>query len=271
MIDPSTYDREIGEFLVKFRFDGEKPGLEHIKAVAQYFSRLPYENISKILKKSHNLDGQLFRLPDELLSDHYAWHAGGTCFSLTYLLLGIYRIMGYEAEPLICDLNWGANNHSAVRISFTDQVYLVDPGYMIFQPLPLLENHIQSQISAETGVSLRFDDEQGRYSLYTFRKQNFIRRYSFQPTPINLAEFSEYWQDSFRMPGMDDLLLTRVDGYEMTFIQGDFIKITSPESSQKFREADMAEKLIRDRFQIPLEKVEEARYLLKQKEIRDEN
>lgn len=264
LLDPSAYEHEILKFLTTFSFDGDTPSLLHIAAVAQHFSILPYENISKILKKSHHSYGQLFRLPDELLDDHYAWHAGGTCFSLTYLLLGIYRILGYSAEPLICDLNWGKDNHSAVMISFAGQLFLVDPGYMIFKPLPLSGKHIQSQISAETGLSLRYDDEQDRYSLYTFRKKNFIRRYSFQPKPVTLETFAVYWQESFQMPGMDDLLLTRVDRYEMTFIQGDFIKITSPEASQKFRATDRAEKLIQDRFQIPLEKVEEARYLLQQ-------
>jgi len=265
LLDPSGYENEILIFLDTFRFGGKKPSLNHVQAVAQYFSRLPYENISKILKRAKNSAGQLFRLPDELLDDHYAWHAGGTCFSLTYLLMGIYRILGYESEALVCDLNWGAGNHSAVLLKFGNQDYLVDPGYMIFKPLPLIRDHVQSRISAETGISLRYDHVGDRYALYTFRKQQFIRRYAFLPKPVSLEQFASHWERSFQLPGMDDLMLTRVEGYEMTFIQGDFIKITAPENTQKFREADLAEKLIRDQFQIPLEKVEEARYLLKQR------
>jgi hypothetical protein len=67
------------------------------------------------------------------------------------------------------------------------------------------------------------------------------------------------------MPGMDDLTLTRVEGQEMIFVQGDFIKITSPETIEKIREVNLAEKIIKERFKIPLEKLEEARYVLKQR------
>lgn len=263
LLDPSGFEQEILKFLNTFQFSGQKPSLDHIRSVAQYYSRLPYENISKILKRADHPVGQLFRLPDELLEDHYAWHAGGTCFSLTYLLMGIYRILGYDTDAIICDLNWGANNHSAVMIQFGGQRYLVDPGYMIFKPLALVQDNVQTRISAETGISLRYDQEDDLYSLYTFRKQQFTRRYSFHPKAVPLDQFSKFWKDSFELPGMDDLILTRVEDYEMTFIQGDFIKITAPEQTQKFREADLAEKLIRDQFQIPLEKVEAARYLLK--------
>ena len=65
---------------------------------------------------------------------------------------------------------------------------------------------------------------------------------------------------------MDDLTLTRVEGQEMIFVQGDFIKITSPETIEKIREANLAEKIIKERFRIPLEKLEEAKYVLKQRQ-----
>ena len=270
LLDPAAYEREILNFLQAYRYDGPRPSLDHVRSIAQFYSRLPYENISKILKRAHHPDGQLFRLPEELLEDHYRWHAGGTCFSLSYLLLGIYRILGYEVEALLADLNWGSNNHSAILLHFSGQRFIVDPGYMIFKPLPLTRQHVQSQISAETGLSLRYDAARDSYSLYTFRKKQFVRRYSFSPRPVSLEVFAKYWKASFDLPGMDDLILNRVEGYEMTFIQGDFIKITSPNASAKYREATLVEDIIQNKFQIPLEKLEEARYLLRQRGSQDE-
>jgi len=268
--DPATFEQDVFRFLKDFRFNGKIPSLAHIAAVSQYFSRLPYENISKILKQAQGQGDTLFRLPDELVDDHFSWQAGGTCFSLTYLLMGIYGILGYRAAPLICDLNWGQHNHTAVMLTFAGCDYLVDPGYMIFKPLPLAGAHAQSRLSVDTGISLRFMEETDTYALYTFRSQQFVRRYQFQAQAVSLSEFANYWQASFNLPGMNDITLTRVSGYELLFIQGDFIKITSPEEIRKFREKDLAEQLIRERFGIPLEKVEHARYIIGSRQVLNE-
>ena len=263
LLSPTQYESEIFRFLRDFRFDGPKQSLEHIAEVSRYFSRLPYENISKILKRGQELGIQRLRLPDEVTHDHFEWHAGGTCFSLTYFLCGIYTILGYDANPLICHLNWGENTHSAVTIQFAGNRYLVDPGYMIFKPLRLQKSDVQAYISAETGLSLRFDPVLDEYALYTYRKKQFVRRYRFTDKEITWTQFEKYWKASFDLPGMNDLTLTRVEGNEMIFVQGDFVKVTSPEKIEKIRKVDLAEKMIKDRFNIPLEKLEEARYFLK--------
>mgnify|MGYP003982957097 CR=1 FL=1 len=265
LLGPAKYEQEIFRFLKDFRFDEPKPSLEHIAEVSRYFSRLPYENISKILKRGQELGTQRLRLPDEVTSDHFEWHAGGTCFSLTYFLCGIFTILGYDAQPLICHLNWGQNTHSAVTLQFGGARYLVDPGYMIFRPLLLKKSSIEARLSAETGLSLRFDPELDEYAVYTYRKGQFVRRYRFDDRPVPWEQFSKFWDASFQLPGMDDLTLTRVEGQEMIFVQGDFIKITSPETIEKIREVNLAEKIIKERFGIPLEKLEEDRYVLSQR------
>lgn len=265
LIDPAAFEKETFAFLERFSFGGTKPSLEHIAEVSRYFSRLPYENISKILKRDQTDGTNRLRLPDEVTHDHIAWHLGGTCFSLTYFLCGIYTLLGYQAHPLICHLNWGENTHSAIAIQFAGSRYLVDPGYMIFRPLPLRKSNIESRLSAETGLSLRFDAARDEYAVYTYRKGQFVRRYRFIDKPVSWHQFSKFWEQSFQLPGMDDLTLTRVEGQEMIYVQGDFIKITSPKSIEKIREVDLVEKVIKERFGIPLEKLEKARYILKQR------
>lgn len=262
---PATFEKETLNFLKRFEYDGSQPSLQHIAAISRYFSTLPYENLSKIIKRGHVTGPDRLRLPDEVTNDFFTWHMGGTCFALTYFLAGIYTILGYKAQPLIGHLNWGKNTHSAIAINHAEHRYLVDPGYMIFRPLPLLKSDVSARLSAETGLSLRFDGELDEYALYTYRKNQFVRRYRFVDQIISWESFADYWQASFEMPGMDDLTLTRVEGQEMIFIQGDFIKITSPEVIEKIRAGNHAERIIKDRFRIPLEKLEEARYILKQR------
>ena len=140
--------------------------------------------------------------------------------------------------------------------------FLVDPGYMIFTPLPLIQQTVRTRISAETGIELRYQTDSDSYALYTFRKSQYTRRYTFTDRHVPYSEFAKHWQASFDSPGMDDLILNRVRGYEMTYIHGDFIKITSPTPIEKLRELNRAEELIKDQFGIPLEKLEEARHLL---------
>jgi arylamine N-acetyltransferase len=262
LIEPASFEKETFAFLEGFEYSGSKPSLEHIAEVSRYFSRLPYENISKILKRDRVLGMHRLRLPDEVIHDHFAWHLGGTCFSLTYFLCGIYSLLGYKAQPLICHLNWGENTHSAVAIEFAGSRYLVDPGYMIFRPLPLSKSHVTARLSAETGLSLRFEADNDAYAVYTYRSGQFVRRYRFNDAPVQWEQFATFWENSFQLPGMDNLTLTRVEGQEMIFVQGDFIKITSPDTIKKIREVNLAEKVIKDRFRIPLEKLEEARHVL---------
>ncbi len=266
LINPGAFEKEALVFLEHFNFSGTKPSLEHIAEISRYFSRLPYENISKILKRNQSLGRNRLRLPDEVTHDHFAWQLGGTCFSLTYFLCAIYAILGYKVQPLICHLNWGENTHSAVAIQYAGSRYLVDPGYMIFRPLPLTKSNIEARLSADTGLSLRFDTEHDEYAVYTYRKGQFVRRYRFNDSSVSWDQFANFWDKSFQLPGMDDLTLTRVEGQEMIFVQGDFIKITSPETIEKMREANLAEKIIKERFQIPLEKLEEARHVLMQRQ-----
>jgi len=262
---PVTFEKETLNFLKRFEYDGSQPSLEHIAAISRFFSILPYENLSKIIKRAHVSGQARLRLPDEVTHDHFAWQMGGTCFALTYFLAGIYTILGYTVQPLIGHLNWAENTHSAIAIQHAGHRYLVDPGYMIFKPLPLQKRDVSARLSAETGLSLRFGRELDEYSLYTYRKKQFVRRYRFIDKAISWESFADHWQASFELPGMDDLMLTRVEGQEMIFIQGDFIKITSPQVIEKIRAGNQAEQIIRDRFGIPLEKLEEARYVLKQR------
>jgi len=130
----------------------------------------------------------------------------------------------------------------------------------------LRKSNIEARLSAETGLSLRFDPALDEYAVYTYRQGQYVRRYRFTDHAVPWEQFSKYWEASFSLPGMDDLTLTRVEGLEMLFVQGDFIKVTSPETIDKFREVNLAEKMIRERFGIPLEKLEEARYVLKQRQ-----
>src|SRR5262249_17989982 len=88
--------------------------LRHVTAA---FARLPYDNLTKIIRDAE--EGSPVRArrpPSEVWADHERWGAGGTCFSLTATLLHLVRALGWRAEPILADRRYGANTHCALVV-----------------------------------------------------------------------------------------------------------------------------------------------------------
>lgn len=71
------------------------------------------------------------------MADHFAFGIGGSCFSLTAALLHLLRSLGWPAVPLLADRRYGQNTHCALVVWIEDRPHLVDPGYLIVDPIPL--------------------------------------------------------------------------------------------------------------------------------------
>ena len=86
--------------------DGERRQL--LDRVISAFAGLPYENITKIIRReeSENCE-QARRYPEEVIRDHINWGTGGTCFSLTSALLELLRGMEWQAEYILADRSYG--------------------------------------------------------------------------------------------------------------------------------------------------------------------
>lgn len=262
---PATYSREVLRFLESFSFDGASDDLQKIAQLSAYFARLPFENISKLLKTEKALNGVEFRFPDEILEDHLQWHLGGTCYSLTYFLIGILETYGYSAEPLLCHMNWRENAHTAVVVTLGEQRYLVDPGYLLHQPIPLRHETVRRTRRAMEGLELVYKEAEDHYALFTFRNGHYTRRYWFCDRPVDLIEYAQRWQESFRAPLMDGICITQVTAEEMIYIHDDYLKITRSGEVLKDRDMNRVEHIIQETFQIPLEILEEARSILAMK------
>ncbi len=63
--------------------------------------------------------------------------SGGTCFSLTATLLALVRSLGLRAEPILADRPYGERTHSGLIVWIDDRAHLVDPGYLLTEPIPL--------------------------------------------------------------------------------------------------------------------------------------
>lgn len=261
-IPRGSYSNVARRFLQYADISSNPGTVDHINKIALKFSELPYENLSKILNLYRFGDARHFRMPDELFEEHQRQRLGGTCFSLTYFLLEILTYTGCECAPILADMKWGENVHSAITVDLHNRTYLVDPGYLIHKPLPLSRDTRTRFLSEHSGIEIRFDQDTEKYNLYTFRHGNFTWRYRFSDKPVSMDTFARHWMESFYKPSMHGIVLTIASQEEMIYIHNDFMKVTSARKVQREKSRDTIEKTIAKEFGINLEILEEARMAL---------
>ena len=219
-------DRQLLEFFC--RQYGLRPGedrLHTLGALARSFSRLPYENLTKIIRSSRNGKGPAARrLPGQVLTDHQDLGTGGTCFSLTATLLHLVRSLGFEAQPILADRHYGSDTHSALLVRIRGRPHLLDPGYLVVEPIPLEENR---GVEVETPFNrLELSPvSPGRMRLYTRQQGNLSHRLTFKTSPADPGQFLKAWDESFSWEMMTHPLLTRVQGDRQIYLNGRRLQI----------------------------------------------
>ena len=196
----------IDTFLSRYGFNG-KPALGDIAAA---FSNLPYENVTKIIKESRSVQSsQSLRLTEEVLSDHLRWNTGGTCFSLCNSLLDVLRGCGFLGWIAMADMHYGENIHCAVIVEQEGARYLLDPGYLLHQPIQLPEAG-EVRVKTPMNTVLVSFESMDRFSLYTEEGGQRKWRYRIKATPTPPEEFVRHWIHSFSLNSMDAVMLSRV-------------------------------------------------------------
>ena len=234
-LSPPSDDALLTLFLSHFGLPRHLPPRQLLRRIALAFSKLPYENLTKIIKKSHlGSFEQSRRWPNEVIGDHMRAGSGGTCFSLTATLLYLLRSLGWQAQPLLADRHYGENTHCAVVVWLQDEPHLLDPGYLIVTPVPFKDSTTPSHI--QTGFNelrLSAASAQGRRRLYTVQKGDLSHRLTFKTEPADADEFLKAWDSSFDWEMMQYPLLTRIRGQEQVYLRGNQLQIRNPESVQR--------------------------------------
>lgn len=215
--------------------DHEDPRLAALTAVAQAFSTLPYENLTRIIHyDQHRLTP--FRGPEIVVGDHIQFRSGGTCFALTSALLHVVRWLGFEAAPLLADRRYGANTHSALRVMIDGRPHLLDPGYLINRPVPLDSlaartaeiptgfNRLLLQTSGDERVDLRTRNTGQSGETY---------RLTFKTRPADDGEFLDAWRASFDSEILHKPLLTKVAAGRQWFLNARRLQIRDNQQSVK--------------------------------------
>lgn len=214
-------------FLTHLGLSTESEPRRLLHDVATAFSRLPYENLTKILKESElGRAPSARRHPHEVITDHFARGTGGTCFSLTATLLHLLRSLGWHAEPILADRRYGSNTHCALVVSIDGQPHLLDPGYLIVDPIPLGPG---GDTTVKTAFNrLVLEPTRGDLvQLHTLQQGHRAYRLTYKTTAVDPGEFLRAWDASFDWDMMHYPVLARVAGDKQLYLQDHRLQVRS--------------------------------------------
>jgi len=213
-MSPTVRD-DIGVFdkyLALLGLELEPPTFDYLsRLVRAHLSRIPFENISKLLYLQR--DGRR-AIPDfkTYLDAAENFHFGGTCYSNNPYLCLLLRKLGFEVELNGADMQ-NPDVHIVIRVRVDGREYLVDVGYAapFLEPMP---TDLNSDFVVELGISryvLRPRDEQGRSRMDLYRNGELAHTYIVKPIPREHGFFAPAIEDSYRPTAtfMNSLLLTR--------------------------------------------------------------
>ena len=263
-IDLNPYNHRAGVqgFLDYYHIQPQKPSKDYLVEILTHYAGLPYENLSKIVKLAQDYTApQRIRLPEEVMDQHARFRLGGTCFSLTYFLQAILADQNFLCYPVIAHMQRMRDSHCALIVLFNEQHYLVDPGYLLNQPMEVHPDRQRIYRTPHTGVELVFHPADEHYHVYTFNREQLKFRYAFQDKPLEMPEFLEHWHRSFYWSGMRDICLTQVNDEGMVFVNGTFVQVQNLQGKQKGQVSDI-HRLVQETFEIPPEWIDNARAAL---------
>jgi arylamine N-acetyltransferase len=220
-----------------------------LRRLARGFSELPYENISKILKKAGSDDlSHALRLPTEVAVDHIEKGLGGTCFSLTFFLERVLRSLGFDAYKVMAHMNSGSNVHCLAVVRGEGATYMIDPGYALYEVIELPAT--KTRVTCPHAIVEVMRDGAGDFNLWTQDAAGRKWRYVFRNVAVGDAEFERHWMESFTKPTLHNICLTRMTPGGHVYFRKDFFKFTSRASIDKRKIKRNVERLVEEEFGI---------------------
>ena len=204
-------------FLDQFRINPRKSDLKLLSRIVADFASLPWENLSKYLKKGKIVQaggsrGELLRESEEVLRGYALQGTGGTCFSLCNALLRICRDLGFHAEPVMADMRHGENIHCGLIVHLQARRFYLDPGYLLPEAVELLQGQIAQASAPGHRLEYRPLGDRDEFELFTVNKRGGETfRYRLRPWPVAEPVFRRFWLQSFDSSGMNSLYLNRLE------------------------------------------------------------
>lgn len=244
-------------------FSPKSGSLSALGEVAEAFAKLPYENVSKVLKTENGQTPDDWRrYPMEVMEDHIHHGLGGTCYSLTNFLGNIVTSLGFESQPLLADMPSGVDRHCALIVSHAGKDYFVDPGYLICRPVTLPDNEVMIE-TPRGKLLLQKNRNNGSYILSSVEKDSRLKlRYVLKPDKISEKVYTDRWNKSFFWPNMNQILITQYTREGQIYLHNSHLRVMDGEKLEKKNIKHALEDEASSAFGIDKEKIIRVRSLL---------
>jgi arylamine N-acetyltransferase len=226
--------KALTDFMAHYAIQAGGSPRQLLESVVNAFAGLPYENITKIIKRAQSGSSEKARrYPEEVIRDHIDWGTGGTCFSLTFTLLHLLRGLGWRVECILADRRYGQDTHCALLVWIEGIPHLLDPGFLIVHPIPLPSIGEQPIETDFNSLMLSMDMNPGRISLSTVRRGLKTYRLTYKISPVDAGEFFKAWDASFGWDMMRYPLLTKTAASGQIYLKGSRIQISNHDAVEK--------------------------------------
>lgn len=218
MIVSKIEDRLFLKYLRVLGLQRQSPSFEYLKKIiSAQISKIPFENISKLLfKKRNNLKHMIDF--EEYIEGLEKYGFGGTCYSNNFYLYRLLSWLGYNIRLCGADMK-KPDVHLVSIVNIENHEFLIDTGYAapFLQPIPLdlLNDYIINMGNDRFVIKPKNNKKQTRLELY--RNGKLVHGYMVNPKARKIDEFQQVIKDSFKADSvfMNALLLARFhfDGF----------------------------------------------------------
>jgi len=203
-----------------------------IQDICDKLSKVTYENLTKIIRlEATGSSSAAQKLDDSFQNDVDAWMGGGTCFSMTWHLYQVFKDMGLSPRLVMGHKRKEKNIHCALilpdpdpspaqseiaTVLYSKPEYLFDPGYLIFDPLPIPLPPPQGAGTAFFPLvpnTVRLDRPTAdSMALWTGGAGAPMKlRFEYPVEGVSVEEFKLHWNESFYREMMTYPVLNRLD------------------------------------------------------------
>ena len=238
-------------------------------------SNITYENLTKIIRLEQTGSATGARkLDDSDQNDIDSWMGGGTCFSMTWHLYQTLTDMGFKPRLVMGHKRKEKNIHCALILPDDSAIqkteYLFDPGYLIFDPLPIPLPPPFGTGSAFFPLvpnTVRLDrPTMDSMALWTGGAGAPMKlRFEYPVEGVSVEEFKLHWNESFYREMMTYPVLNRLDrerGVQYYYQKGNIVTRDANGSRiEKIEESARVETLSRV-FDLKPELIERAMRIL---------
>lgn len=247
-------------------------------------SNITYENLTKIIRLEQTGSATGARkLDDSDQNDIDSWMGGGTCFSMTWHLYQTLSDMGFKPRLVMGHKRKERNIHCALILPDPDadsavtplssNEFLLDPGYLIFDPLPMPlpqpfgtgEAFFPLSPNCVRLVRPTMDSME----LWTGGAGAPMKlRFEYPVEGVSVDEFKHHWNESFYREMMTYPVLNRLDrekGVQYYYQKGNLVVRNATGSQMtKIAPADRVQTLS-DIFKLSPDIIERALRILEKK------